>query len=176
MRDLCHCHRADDDSSGHDRRGEGEIHSPIPDAGKSQRAGVSGGEAGSLPDLTLIEALLVFFLAGGQTRQLPLYLMMVLLSTLGLSFLGAIAGLAAKDQASAGTVRAPLLLIALIPPLFSGLSDMLAKFAVLVPTTSFQTIFLSALDGKPVFSGENPGFCDLSGVDRGGIRGISHIL
>ena len=35
-------------------------------------------------------------------------------------------------------------------------SLMLAKFAVLVPTTSFQTIFLSALDGKPVFSGENP--------------------
>ena len=47
-------------------------------------------------------------------------------------------------------------MIALIPPLFSGLSDMLAKFAVLVPTTSFQTIFFSALDGKPVFSGGNP--------------------
>ena len=106
--------------------------------------------------LTLIEALLVFFLAGGQRAQLPLYLLMVLLSTLGLSFLGTIAGLAAKDQASAGTVGAPLLLIALIPPLFSGLSDMLAKFAVLVPTTSFQTIFFSALDGKPVFSGGNP--------------------
>ena len=71
--------------------------------------------------LTLIEALLVFFLAGGQRAQLPLYLLMVLLSTLGLSFLGAIAGLAAKDQASAGTVGAPLLLIALIPQLFSGL-------------------------------------------------------
>ena len=55
---------------------------------------------------------------------------------------------------SAGVII--LLLIALIPPLFSGLSDMLAKFAVLVPTTSFQTIFFSALDGKPVFSGGNP--------------------
>ena len=52
---------------------------------------------------------------------------------------------------------------------------MLAKFAVLVPTTSFQTIFLSALDGKPVFSGENHGFCDLSGVDRGGYA-VFHIF
>ena len=104
----------------------------------------------------MIGARLFVLLPGGQGAQLPLYLCMVLLSTLGLSLLGASAGLAAKYQASAGTVGAPLLLIALIPPLFSGLSDMLAKFAVLVPTTSFQTIFFSALDGKPVFSGGNP--------------------
>ena len=75
---------ADDDSSGYDRRGEGEIHPSFPDAGKGR---------------------------GSCSHHI-------------------------------------------LPDDFS-----------LVPGWAAR-----------IFRGKSPGFCDLSGVDRGGIRGISHIL
>ena len=87
-----------------------------------------------------------------------MYLLMVLLSTLGLSFLGAIAGLAAKDQASAGTRRGAAAFDRPDSAALFRLSDMLAKFAVLVPTTSFQTIFLSAWMASRYSPGKSPAF------------------
>ncbi len=105
--------------------------------------------------LTLIDALLIFFLAGGEAEHLIVYIAAVLLASFGLSFLGAVTGLLAKDQSSAGTISTPLLLIIMIPPLFSGLNEVITKIAVLVPTTSFRTMFLSAVNGKDLFGKDN---------------------
>lgn len=105
--------------------------------------------------LTMIDAIVVFAITGGKAENFWVYGLMVLLACIGLSFLGAVTGLAAKDQASAGTLGAPLLLLVMLPPLFSSLNETIEKIAVLVPTTSFQTVFLSVLDKGAFVSREN---------------------
>lgn len=105
--------------------------------------------------LTFVDAALVFFIAGGELRTFGVFALGVLLSTLGLCFLGAVAGLAAKDQASAGTVGTPLLLLVMLPPMFSVLNETIEKIATAVPTTSFQTLYLSAAAGENMMSEEN---------------------
>lgn len=105
--------------------------------------------------LTVADAVLVFGIAGGKMENLAVYVLMVLLASAGLSFLGAVAGLTAKDQTAAGTIGAPLLLIVMLPPLFSGLNESIEKLAVLAPTTSFQTVFLSAAKGGKILSESN---------------------
>ena len=98
--------------------------------------------------LTFLDAMLVFFIAGGKMDYIVIYAVMILIASLGLSFLGAVAGLLSKDQTAAGTIGMPLMLITMLPPLFSGMSEMLSKAAIVVPTTSFQTVFLSAAEGE----------------------------
>ena len=105
--------------------------------------------------LTFADALLVFFIAGGELKTLGIYTVSVLLATVGLSFLGAVAGLVSKDQSSAGTVGASLLLVTMIPPLFSMLNSTIEKIASVLPTTSFQTLYLSAVEGEALMSREN---------------------
>ena len=83
----------------------------------------------------------------------PIYITAALISAAGLCFLGALAGLTAKDQSSAGTLSAPLMLITMLPPFFSGLNDTVAKLAVIVPTTSFQTLYSAAGAGEGIFTG-----------------------
>lgn len=105
--------------------------------------------------LTFIDAVIVFFLAGGKPAWFVVYAVYVLLASLGLSFLGAVAGLMAKDQTSAGTIGAPLLLLVMIPPFFSMFGGVIEKISVLVPSTSFQTVFLSAVEGRSLLGREN---------------------
>ena len=105
--------------------------------------------------LTLADAAAVYFLSDGRPEDFPMYTGIILLSSAGLCFLGAIAGLTAKDQASAGTISAPLTLLAMLPPLFAGFNDVIGKVAVIFPTTSCQTLFTSAASGDSFSAGEN---------------------
>lgn len=103
--------------------------------------------------MVLADAAAVFFISGGSTDGFPIYITAALISAAGLCFLGALAGLTAKDQSSAGTLSAPLMLITMLPPFFSGLNDTVAKLAVIVPTTSFQTLYSAAGAGEGIFTG-----------------------
>lgn len=105
--------------------------------------------------LTLCDAILVYLLAGVQTKYFGVYVVLILISSLGLTFLGAVMGLVAKDQTSAGTMGTPLLIAVMVPPIFSELGGMLEKIAVIMPTTSFQTILFSVMDGNSVFERAN---------------------
>lgn len=105
--------------------------------------------------LTFVDALLVFLIAGGKLKDLVIYAVMVLIASLGLSFLGAVAGLLSKDQTAAGTIGAPLMLITLMPPLFSGMNETMEKAAMVVPTTSFQTVFSSVSQGGTLNTKDN---------------------
>ena len=68
--------------------------------------------------MTALDAAAVFFITGGDVKNFPVYTGAVLLASAGLCFLGALAGLLARDQASAGTIGAPLMLLTMLPPLF----------------------------------------------------------
>ncbi len=105
--------------------------------------------------LTVIDAIIVFFVAEGEIKALPVYLLSIVISTCGLLFLGAVAGLLSKDQTSAGTIGSPLLMLVMIPPLFSDIHETISKVAVFVPTTSFQTIFHSYAEGGKLLQYDN---------------------
>lgn len=105
--------------------------------------------------LTLMDAVFVFAIAGEDFRDLPIYLLALFLSSCGLLFLGAVAGLLSKDQASAGTVGSPLMMLVMIPPLFASMNQTIEKVAVILPTTSFQTILTSCMEGRGLASQDN---------------------
>ena len=104
--------------------------------------------------MVLIDAAAVFFISGGNTEGFPVYIGAALIGAASLCFLGALAGLTAKDQSSAGTLSAPLMLITMLPPFFSELNETVAKLAVIVPTTSFQTLYRAAVAGRGIFTGK----------------------
>lgn len=68
--------------------------------------------------MVLIDAAAVFFISGGNTEGFPVYIGAALIGAASLCFLGALAGLTAKDQSSAGALSAPLMLITMLPPFF----------------------------------------------------------
>ncbi|MDE6853148.1 MAG: ABC transporter, partial [Lachnospiraceae bacterium] len=76
-------------------------------------------------------------------------------SSCGLLFLGAVAGLLSKDQASAGTVGSPLMMLVMIPPLFAGMNQTIEKMAVILPTASFQTILTSFIEDGRLMTQDN---------------------
>ena len=104
--------------------------------------------------MVLIDAAAVFFISGGNTEGFPVYIGAALIGAASLCFLGALAGLTAKDQSSAGTLSAPLMLITMLPPFFYELNETVAKLAVIVPTTSFQTLYRAAVAGRGIFTGK----------------------
>ena len=57
-------------------------------------------------------------------------------------FFGVLVGLLSKDQMSAGTLSSPLMILLMLPPMFSQLNEMIGKIAMIFPTTSFQTLYL----------------------------------
>ena len=105
--------------------------------------------------MTLLDAAAVFFITGGDMKDFPVYTGAVLLASAGLCFLGALAGLLARDQASAGTIGAPLMLLTMLPPLFGGLNETLEKVSVAVPTTSFQTIYNGVTQNQELLAKNN---------------------
>lgn len=105
--------------------------------------------------LTLTDAVIVFFVADTEIKYLPVYLFSVAISTSGLLFLGAVAGLLSKDQTSAGTISSPLLMFVMIPPLFADMNETIEKVAMAVPTTFFQTIFSTFIKGESLFMHDN---------------------
>ena len=105
--------------------------------------------------MTALDAAAVFFITGGDVKNFPVYTGAVLLALPGLCFLGALAGLLARDQASAGTIGAPLMLLTMLPPLFGGLSETLEKVSIAVPTTSFQTIYSGVTQSQELFTKGN---------------------
>lgn len=105
--------------------------------------------------LTLLDSILVYVIAEGEPEKFPVYLLALLISSSGLLFLGAVAGLLSKDQTSAGTIGSPLMMLVMIPPLFSSMNKTIEKMAVILPTTSFQTILVSSMDGKNLMTRDN---------------------
>lgn len=105
--------------------------------------------------MTAVVSTAVFFIAGGDGQAYFAYLAAAMVSAAGLCFLGAMAGLLSKDQASAGTISAPLTLLTMLPPLFSGFNDIFERISAVVPTTSFQTIYTAVQSGQNILSGNS---------------------
>ena len=87
--------------------------------------------------LMLIDGILIFLVCQEPMEYFGYFLIFYVLSSLSVLFFGALVGLLSKDQMSAGTLSSPLMILLMLPPMFSQLNEMIEKIAVIFPTTSF---------------------------------------
>lgn len=92
--------------------------------------------------LLLLEAvdLIVFFLAGIPLSGLPMFLLATTLTALCMLLLGAVIGLACKNQMSTGTIASPVALLLMAPTMLAPMNDTVAKFAQFIPTYSMMQL------------------------------------
>ena len=96
----------------------------------------------------------IFLVCQEPMEYFGYFLIFYVLSSLSVLFFGALVGLLSKDQMSAGTLSSPLMILLMLPPMFSQLNEMIEKIAVIFPTTSFQTLYLQLSVQQPFFNQE----------------------
>lgn len=97
-----------------------------------------------------------YILTGMDMKFFAGYLVISTISSIGILFLGAAIGILSKDQMTTGTLSSPLMLLLMLPPLFSGMNDILEKIALVLPTNTFyQTMSLAFYKNRPFLSGDN---------------------
>lgn len=104
--------------------------------------------------LMLIDGILIFLVCQEPMEYFGYFLIFYVLSSLSVLFFGALVGLLSKDQMSAGTLSSPLMILLMLPPMFSQLNEMIEKIAVIFPTTSFQMLYLQLSVQQPFFNQE----------------------
>lgn len=105
--------------------------------------------------LMMAEGLIIYLLCGLAMNLIGIYLVVLFLASLAIITFGSVVGIAAKDQMAAGTLGTPLMMLFLIPPVFSTMNSFFEKIAVLVPTTSLYTIYGSAYHQMPLMAKDN---------------------
>ena len=71
--------------------------------------------------LMLIDGILIFLVCQEPMEYFGYFLIFYVLSSLSVLFFGALVGLLSKDQMSAGTLSSPLMILLMLPPMFSQL-------------------------------------------------------
>lgn len=86
-------------------------------------------------------ALIDFVILKGVWMNLPIYLLASVLSSISLLFLGASVGLLCKDQMATGTLSAPIMILIMLPAIFSIYNPWMHTFARFLPTTGFVDLY-----------------------------------
>lgn len=105
--------------------------------------------------LMMSESFIIYLLCGLAVNLMALYLGTIFIVSLAIILFGAVVGISAKDQMAAGTLGTPLMMLFLIPPVFSTMNNFFEKISVLVPTTSLYTIYGAAYSHLPLTSKDN---------------------
>ena len=105
--------------------------------------------------LMMSEGIIIYLLCGLAMNLMALYLGVIFIVSLAIIIFGAVVGISAKDQMAAGTLGTPLMMLFLIPPVFSTMNNFFEKVSVLVPTTSLYTIYGAVYNDQPLMSKDN---------------------
>lgn len=105
--------------------------------------------------IVIVDSILMGVVAQLEPSLIVGYVLSMLFSSLGVLFFGAIIGIAAKDQMSAGTLGSPLMLVLMLPPMMSDFSETLETIAKLFPTTSMKTLYTSVANNMDLFNSDN---------------------
>ena len=105
--------------------------------------------------LMMAEGIIIYLLSGLSMQLMAIYLVTMFVVSLAIIIFGAIVGISARDQMAAGTLGTPLMMLFLIPPVFSTMNNFFEKVSVLVPTTSLYTIYGAAYSSLPLMSKDN---------------------
>ncbi|WP_343247630.1 ABC transporter permease [Diplocloster hominis] len=104
--------------------------------------------------ITMAGNLLVFLLSKTELVYLPAYLLFTFLGTLCLVMLSAVIGSVCRDQMSTSILQVPLMLILLIPSMFSGAFKLFRYISYISPIDASLQLYYNAVKGE-LFSGKS---------------------
>lgn len=102
--------------------------------------------------LITVESIFIFFVTKQDASLLPQYFSAMIVAAIGITFFGAVVGIASKDQMAAGTLSTPLMVLLLFPTMFADFNDFLRTISKAFPSTSVQTIYASAVNGDGILT------------------------
>ncbi len=94
--------------------------------------------------IIIFDSILMAIITKADPILIVKYLLIMILSSIGLLFFGAVIGIVSKNQMSAGTLASPIMILLIVPPMFADINKTVGTLATIVPTTSMKTLFLSA--------------------------------
>lgn len=92
--------------------------------------------------LLLITNILIFFILDVSPVHIPALILATLVGSLPMILLGAVIGLAARDQMTAGVYEVPLMLIFLLPSIFAAISSTAEFIARITPCNALIQVVL----------------------------------
>lgn len=97
--------------------------------------------------ITVIANVIIFFISGETINHLAVYLICVILGSLTMIILSAVIGIMSRDQMTCGVYQVPLMLLFMMPPMFSGINKALQVVADLTPLNAMIEIYDRGIDG-----------------------------
>ena len=96
--------------------------------------------------------LLCFVITKSALSLLPAFLLITALSGFSIILIGALLGILAQNQMSAGTLTVPVMLLLLLPSLFSAMNAFFAAIAKWTPTYDMMQLFFGQMQGESLVS------------------------
>lgn len=104
--------------------------------------------------IMLISNTLIFLISGVEIGLLPLYIVITVIGGIPLILLGASVGILARDQMNAGVYEVPVMLLFVLPTVFSGINSTVDKIAAFTPCQPTLDLVFRLQTGK-LASGES---------------------
>lgn len=98
--------------------------------------------------LLLITNVLIFFILSVSPIHIPALILATVVGSLPMILLGAVIGLAARDQMTAGVYEVPLMLIFLLPSVFASISSIAELIARVTPCDALIQVVLKITEGQ----------------------------
>lgn len=104
--------------------------------------------------ITMVGNLLVFLLTKTALANLPAYLLFTLLGTICLVMVSAVIGAVCRDQMSTSILQVPIMLLLLIPSMFSGAVKLFRYISYLSPIDASLHLYYNTVNGE-LFTGKS---------------------
>ncbi len=96
----------------------------------------------------LITNIIIFLLLGVDAAILPGFIIVTVIGAIPLIILGAVVGLAARDQMTAGVYEIPLMLVFLLPTIFSQINKTAEIIAKATPCNAVVELVMNLVKGQ----------------------------
>lgn len=102
----------------------------------------------------IITNIIIFLLLGVELSVLPPFLLVTVIGSVPVIVLGAVVGLAARDQMTAGVYEIPLMLVFLLPTIFSQMNHTAEIIAKVTPCNAVVELVANVVN-KQLFSSDS---------------------
>lgn len=104
--------------------------------------------------LLLITNVIIFLVFGADLSLLPMFIVIVVVGAIAPTLLGMIVGILARDQMNAGVYEIPVMLLLMLPAIFSNMNNTMAKIAAFTPCQPVIQLFTNLQNGE-LLSGDS---------------------
>jgi len=103
--------------------------------------------------ITMLGNLIIYLLSGNPISNMPGYLMGTVLGCIAVNLISAVMGIVSRDQASCSILQIPVMMLFLLPPMFSEMNAALRFIARLTPLNAAMSIYYAYTAEGKLFNG-----------------------